>query len=96
MTSAIRTGLAMAETFTLKAVTAWPKTASENRALTIFSERVEQEVAKKAPGELKIQSHWRTGGGQNTGSGSDLATWHGGYGILRGLTIRTPSQRLKA
>ena len=49
MTSTVQTGLAMAETFTLKAVTAWPKTASEYKAFTIFSELVEQEVAKKPP-----------------------------------------------
>ena len=43
-----------AETITLKAVTAWPKTSSENKAFFIFSELVEQMVAKKYPGELKI------------------------------------------
>jgi TRAP-type C4-dicarboxylate transport system substrate-binding protein len=48
-------GLAKAETFTLKAVTAWPKTASEYKAFTLFTELVEQMVAKKYPGELKIQ-----------------------------------------
>jgi len=48
-------GLAKAETFTLKAVTAWPKTASEYKAFTIFTDLVEQMVAKKYPGELKIQ-----------------------------------------
>jgi TRAP-type C4-dicarboxylate transport system substrate-binding protein len=45
----------MAQTITLKAVTAWPKTASEYKAFTIFTDTVEQLVAKKAPGELKIQ-----------------------------------------
>jgi len=48
-------GLAKAETFTLKAVTAWPKTASEYKAFTLFTELAEQMVAKKYPGELKIQ-----------------------------------------
>ncbi len=44
-----------AETFTLKAVTGWPKTASEYKAFTIFTDTVEQMVKQKAPGELKIQ-----------------------------------------
>ena len=44
-----------AETITLKAVTGWPKTASEYKAFAIFADLVEQMVAKKAPGELKIQ-----------------------------------------
>ena len=48
-------GIAKAETFTLKAVTAWPKTASEYKAFTTFTDLVEQMVAKKYPGELKIQ-----------------------------------------
>jgi len=48
-------GTARAETFTLKAVTAWPKTASEYKAFTTFTDLVEQMVAKKYPGELKIQ-----------------------------------------
>src|SRR4030042_5116886 len=48
-------GLAKAETFTLKAVTAWPKTASEYKAFTAFTDLAEQMVAKKYPGELKIQ-----------------------------------------
>jgi len=48
-------GLAKAETFALKAVTAWPKTASEYKAFTTFTDLVEQMVAKKYPGELKIQ-----------------------------------------
>jgi len=48
-------GLAKAETFTLKAVTAWPKTASEYKAFATFTDLVEQMVAKKYPGELKIQ-----------------------------------------
>ena len=43
-----------AETITLKAVTAWPKTATDNQAFFIFTDLVEQMVAKKAPGELKI------------------------------------------
>ena len=48
-------GLAQAETFTLKAVTGWPKTASEFKAFTMFTDLLEQLVAQKAPGELKIQ-----------------------------------------
>ncbi len=48
-------GIARGETFTLKAVTAWPKTASEYKAFTTFTDLVEQMVAKKYPGELKIQ-----------------------------------------
>ncbi len=48
-------GIARAETFTLKAVTAWPKTASEYKAFTTFTDLVEQMVTKKYPGELKIQ-----------------------------------------
>jgi TRAP-type C4-dicarboxylate transport system substrate-binding protein len=48
-------GIAKAETFTLKAVTAWPKTASEYKAFTTFTDLVDQMVAKKYPGELKIQ-----------------------------------------
>lgn len=47
--------LAQAQTITLKAVTAWPKTASEYKAFTTFADLVEQLVAKKYPGELKIQ-----------------------------------------
>ena len=48
-------GIAKAEIVTLKAVTAWPKTASEFKAFTTFTDLVEQMVAKKYPGELKIQ-----------------------------------------
>ncbi|OGP73911.1 MAG: hypothetical protein A2V86_03565 [Deltaproteobacteria bacterium RBG_16_49_23] len=48
-------GLAKAQTVTLKAVTAWPKAASEYKAFTVFTDLVEQTVAKKYPGELKIQ-----------------------------------------
>jgi TRAP-type C4-dicarboxylate transport system substrate-binding protein len=47
-------GLARAETVTLKAVTGWPKTSSENKSFFIFTELVEQLVAKKYPGQLKI------------------------------------------
>jgi len=43
-----------AEPVILKAVTGWPKTSSENKAFFIFTELVEQMVAKKYPGELKI------------------------------------------
>ena len=46
---------ARAETMTLKALTAWPKTATEYKAFTIFMDCVDRVVAKKAPGELKIQ-----------------------------------------
>jgi TRAP-type transport system periplasmic protein len=44
-----------AETVTLKALTAWPRAAVEYKAFAIFTESVDQIVAKKAPGELKIQ-----------------------------------------
>jgi TRAP-type C4-dicarboxylate transport system substrate-binding protein len=44
----------MGETITLKAITAWPKTAPDNKPFQIFSETVERLVAKKYPGELKI------------------------------------------
>lgn len=46
---------ASAETVTLKAVTAWPKAAVEYKAFVIFSELVDQMIARKCPGELKIQ-----------------------------------------
>ena len=51
----IQYGFVKAETVNLKAVTAWPKTASEYKAFAIFTDLVEQAVAKKYPGELKIQ-----------------------------------------
>src|SRR5512135_2499236 len=44
-----------ADAVVLKAVTAWPKTATDNQAFFGFTDLVEQLVAKKAPGELKIQ-----------------------------------------
>lgn len=44
-----------AESITLKAVAGWPKTASEYKAFTMFTDLVDQMVAKKYPGELKIQ-----------------------------------------
>jgi TRAP-type C4-dicarboxylate transport system substrate-binding protein len=44
-----------AETFTLKAVTAWPKTIIEYKAFTMFIDLVEQMAEKKYPGELKVQ-----------------------------------------
>lgn len=44
-----------AETFTIKAVTGWPKNASEYKAFTTFVETLEQMVAQKAPGDIKIQ-----------------------------------------
>ena len=48
-------GSVKAETVTLKAVAGWPKTASEYKAFSTFTDLVEQMVAKKYPGELKIQ-----------------------------------------
>ncbi len=48
-------GPAQAQPVTLKAVTAWPKTASEYKAFATFVDAAEQMVAKKYPGELKIQ-----------------------------------------
>lgn len=39
---------------TLKMVTAWPKGAVDNKTLQFFMEEVESIVAKKCPGELKI------------------------------------------
>ncbi len=48
------THVAQAQTVTLKAVTAWPKNASDNKSLDFFLESVAQQVAKKYPGELKI------------------------------------------
>jgi TRAP-type C4-dicarboxylate transport system substrate-binding protein len=47
-------GYVGAQATTLKALTAWPKTASDNKVLDFFIESVEQQVAKKYPGELKI------------------------------------------
>lgn len=44
-----------AETFTLKTVTAFPKNTHDNIPYQIWVEEVEKLVAKKAPGELKIQ-----------------------------------------
>ena len=52
----VQAGSAMAaETITLKAIAAWDKTKIEFQAWTTFSEILDQLVAKKAPGELKIQ-----------------------------------------
>ena len=49
-------GSAMAaETITLKAISAWNKTNVEFEAWTTFQEILDQLIAKKAPGELKIQ-----------------------------------------
>jgi TRAP-type C4-dicarboxylate transport system substrate-binding protein len=48
-------GSVNAQSITLKAVAGWPKTASEYTAYTMFTEILDQIVAKKAPGELKIQ-----------------------------------------
>ncbi len=44
-----------AETVTLKALTAWPKTTTEFKAFSFFQEAVEKAVSQKAPGQLKIQ-----------------------------------------
>ncbi len=52
--SMIHPGFVNAETITLKAVTGWPKPSSENKSFFIFTELVEQMVAKQYPGELKI------------------------------------------
>lgn len=52
---AIQAGESSAQTITLKAVTGWPKTSSENKSFFIFTELVEQMIARKYPGELKIQ-----------------------------------------
>jgi TRAP-type transport system periplasmic protein len=46
--------MAAAQTTTLKVITAWPKNASDNKSLQFFMESVEQQVAKKYPGELKL------------------------------------------
>ena len=48
------TRMAEAQTITLKAVTAWPKNASDNKSLDFFLESVAQQVAKKYPGELEF------------------------------------------
>jgi TRAP-type C4-dicarboxylate transport system substrate-binding protein len=48
-------GPAQAEQITLKALNAWPKNSAEgNTSLNFFLESVEQLIAKKYPGELKI------------------------------------------
>lgn len=52
---ALSTPATAAETITLKAISAWPKTAIEYKAWTIWSEIFDQMIAKKAPGELKVQ-----------------------------------------
>ncbi|OGP53527.1 MAG: hypothetical protein A2Y65_11940 [Deltaproteobacteria bacterium RBG_13_52_11] len=43
-----------ADTYVLKAVTAWPKPTTDNKAFFIFVEILEKKVAEKAPGALKI------------------------------------------
>jgi TRAP-type C4-dicarboxylate transport system substrate-binding protein len=55
LTMSIAIGTVKAETVTLKAIAGWPKTASEYKAFTMFTDILDQMVAKKAPGELKIQ-----------------------------------------
>jgi TRAP-type transport system periplasmic protein len=52
---ALSTPVTAAETITLKAISAWPKTAVEYKAWVIWSEIFDQMIAKKAPGELKVQ-----------------------------------------
>jgi len=52
--SMAQTGVAVAEPYVLKAVTAWPKPVMDNKAFFIFTEILEQKVAEKYPGELKI------------------------------------------
>ena len=47
-------GYVGAQAITLKALTAWPKNASDNKSLDFFLESVAQQIAKKYPGELKI------------------------------------------
>jgi TRAP-type C4-dicarboxylate transport system substrate-binding protein len=47
-------GVTAAESYVLKAVTAWPKPVMDNKAFFIFTELVEEKVAKRYPGELKI------------------------------------------
>ncbi len=51
---ALGAGPAAAETFTLKVVTAFPRNTTDNLPYQIWAETVEQMVAKKYPGELKI------------------------------------------
>ena len=51
----VHVGNVSAEPITLKAVTGWPKTSTENKSFFFFTELVEQMVAKQFPGELKIQ-----------------------------------------
>jgi TRAP-type transport system periplasmic protein len=54
LTGVLLAGTASAEV-TLKALTAWPKTSTEFKAFSFFTEEVEKIVGQKAPGELKIQ-----------------------------------------
>ncbi len=44
-----------AETITLKAISAWNKTNVEFQAWSTFQEILDQLIAKKAPGELRVQ-----------------------------------------
>ncbi len=46
--------VAQAQTTTLKVVTAWPKNTTDNKSLFFFMDSVEQQIAKKYPGELKL------------------------------------------
>jgi TRAP-type C4-dicarboxylate transport system substrate-binding protein len=55
LTGGIFVGSVGAQTVTLKAVTAWPKTSTEFKAFTFFQESLDRVVAQKAPGQLKIQ-----------------------------------------
>ena len=45
---------ARSESYVLKAVTAWPKPVTDNKAFFIFVDLLEKKVAEKYPGELKI------------------------------------------
>ncbi len=56
LTVAVLNGpVSAAETYTLKAISAWPMSAVEYKAWTTWVDLVNQMVAKKYPGELKIQ-----------------------------------------
>ncbi len=48
-------GLVHAETYMLKAVTAWPKPTTDNQAFFIFMEIVKKKIEAKYPGQLEIK-----------------------------------------
>ena len=73
----ILTGIAIAETLTLKVVTAWPKRSTDNKSLFYFMESVEQQVAKKYPGELKLNLVEEGLTPSNPGPGPCCADRHG-------------------